>query len=106
MPSSITKSVLTRRAILRQIEASEPTLRQYQVKRIGLFGSFAENRQRSGSDIDLVVEFSKPTFDNFMGLSDYLERLFKRKVDLMTPESLSSYLKPSIEKQTLWHEVR
>ena len=63
---------------------------KYKVKRIGLFGSFAAGKQRKRSDIDFVVEFAEPTFDNFMALHDYLAKLFRRKIDLLTPAGVES----------------
>lgn len=77
---------------------------RYNVKRIGIFGSYAKGQQNKESDIDVLVEFEKPTFDNFMELSFYLEDLFGRKVDLLTPKSLSPYMRPSIEKEVVWCE--
>jgi uncharacterized protein len=53
------------------------------VKRIGIFGSFARGEQKASSDIDILVEFEKPTFRNFMNLSFYLEDLLGREVDLV-----------------------
>jgi len=41
----------------------------FSVRRIGLFGSFARGEQTESSDIDVLVEFEKPTFRNFMDLS-------------------------------------
>jgi len=63
-----------------------------------LFGSFVREEQRSGSDIDVLVEFEQgqKTYDNFMQLSLFLEDLLQRKVELVTPESISPYLKPYI----------
>ena len=60
------------------------------VKRIGLFGSFADGTAREDSDIDILVEFAKADFDNFMNLVFYLEKLFGRKVDILTPEGIRS----------------
>ncbi len=51
----------------------------FAVKRIGLFGSFARGEQKASSDIDILVEFEKPTFRNFMNLSFYLEDLFGQR---------------------------
>ena len=34
--------------------------KEYSVKKIGVFGSVARNEQTRQSDIDLLVEFSKP----------------------------------------------
>ena len=39
---------------------------------------------------DLLVEFEHPTYDGFLGLSRELERLFGRKVEILTPEGLES----------------
>lgn len=77
---------------------------RYSVKRIGIFGSYAKEQQNKESDVDVLVEFEEPTFDNFMELSFYLEELFGRKVDLLTPKSLNPYMRPSVEKEVVWCE--
>ena len=41
----------------------------FSVRRIGIFGSFARGEQKDSSDVDILVEFEKPTFKNFMNLS-------------------------------------
>lgn len=71
------------------------------VKSIGLFGSFATGKQKPASDVDLLVEFSpdQHTFDNFMNLSFLLESLMGRKVELVTPESLSPHIGPHILRE-------
>jgi len=74
------------------------------VKRIGLFGSFARGEQKESSDIDVLVEFEKPTFRNFMDLSFYLEDLFGRKVDLVTVKGLHPRIRPYVEKDVIWSE--
>lgn len=50
------------------------------------------------SDVDILVvcEPDQKTFDNFMNLSLFLESLLNRAVDLITLESLSSYIGPRI----------
>ncbi len=77
---------------------------KYSVKRIGIFGSYAKGQQKEESDVDVLVEFEKPTFDNFMELSFFLEGLFGKKVDLLTPKSLSPYMRPYVEKEVVWCE--
>lgn len=66
-------------------------LRRFGVGQISVFGSFARGDANDESDVDILVEFEpgRKTFDNFMGLADYLEELFGRKVDLLTRESLN-----------------
>lgn len=77
---------------------------RYGVRRIGVFGSYVRGEQKEESDIDVLVEFDEPTFDNFMNLSFYLEELFGRKVDLVTTKGLSPYISPIIEKEVIWCE--
>ena len=77
---------------------------RYGVRRIGVFGSFVRGDQKEESDIDVLVEFDEPTFDNFMNLSFYLEELFGRKVDLVTTKGLSPYIRPIVEKEVIWCE--
>lgn len=77
---------------------------KYDVKRIGIFGSYAKGLQNEQSDVDILVEFEKPSYDNFMDLSFFLEDLFSKKVDLLTPNSLSPFMKTSVEKEVVWCE--
>ena len=81
---------LTRSDILRTLREHDEDLKRFSVRRIGLFGSFAQDRQGPDSDIDFVVEFETPTYDNFYELSVFLERLFARKVEILTPDGVDS----------------
>ena len=85
-----TKKPLTRREILALLRKHQDVLKKYKVKRIGLFGSYAIGKQHKRSDIDFLVEFEEPTFDNFMDICFYLEKLFRRKVDVLTPDAVDS----------------
>jgi predicted nucleotidyltransferase len=76
--------------------------KRFGIKRIGLFGSFARGEQKDASDVDILVEFEEPTFDNFMNLAFFLEDLFSRRVELVTPDSLSPYIAPYVEKEVVW----
>jgi predicted nucleotidyltransferase len=68
----------------------------YYVKKIGIFGSYARNEQSNDSDIDLLVEFSRPVGFKFIDLKDYLESLFQKPIDLVTENALKSYIKDEI----------
>ena len=80
------------------LRGREDKIRSLGVKRLALFGSFARGEQNPDSDIDVLVEFERDqkSFDHFIHLAFFLEELFKRPVELVTPESLSPYLKPHI----------
>jgi len=90
--------VQSREKVLELITEQRPRLRALGVRRLGLFGSFVRGEQRADSDVDLLVEFTpgQKTFDNFMQLAFFLEELFHRRVELVTPESMSPYLRPYI----------
>ena len=68
------------------------------VRRLALFGSVRRDAARVDSDVDLLVEFvsGQKTFDHFIALGDLLERVLGHEVELVTPESLSPFLKPHI----------
>ena len=91
-------SVETKTDLLALVAEQRRQLTRFGVKRLGVFGSFVREQQHDESDIDVLVEFEpgQKTFNNFIHLAFYLEDLFGRKVDLLTPESLSPYLGPQI----------
>ncbi len=61
---------------------------EFGIKRIGIFGSVAKHTEREESDIDLVVEFDRPIGLKFMSLAEYMEKLFGRKVDILTKDGV------------------
>jgi len=92
---------LDRASILSVLEQNRDILRQFGLKRIGLFGSYLKGDSNQDSDIDFIVAFSKTTFDNYMDLKFTLERIFKRKVDLVVEGSLKPALK-YVEKEAAY----
>jgi len=83
--------MLTREEIIRKLQKELPFLKKkYSIKKIGIFGSYASGKQDKGSDIDIIVEFEKPIGLAFMDLADYLEALFKKRVDILTPDGIRS----------------
>ncbi len=91
--------------ILNLLRSHKKELEKFGVKKIGIFGSFIRGEASSGSDVDVVVEFEKgkATFKNFGGLVEYLENLFGRPVDILTPYGIESirieYIKEAIKKE-------
>jgi len=96
------KTDLDRESILETLQEHRESLEGFGVRRIGLFGSFQKGQQTAGSDIDFLVEFApgQKTFSNYLALSRFLEQLFKRDIELLTPESLSPYIGPRILEET------
>ena len=84
--------------VFRTLESNKPALSNFGVSRLGLFGSFVRNQQNENSDIDILVEFTlgKKTANRFLDLAFFLENLFHKKVDLLTPEALTPGMKTRI----------
>lgn len=78
--------------------------KNFGVKKIGIFGSFARGEEKKGSDIDILVEFSegRKTFDNYMELKFFLENLFGRDVDLVTSTSIKPRLRANIRGEVAY----
>ena len=81
----------------------------YDVKTMHLFGSACTDRFNADSDIDILVSFKELSIekytDNYFFLHEELEKLFERKIDLVTENSLSNpYFIESVEetKQLLY----
>lgn len=74
---------------------SQPVLRVY------LFGSFAKEKQRADSDIDLYVEFDPnvPIGLEYVKIYLDLKELTGREVDIVTEKSISKYIKPYVDKE-------
>lgn len=92
--------MVTKNDILLKLKELKPLLyKDYSVKEIGLFGSFSDETFNEDSDIDLLVEFERPIGWRFFSLEIYLEKIFNRKVDLVTRNALKDQIKESILKQ-------
>ena len=90
----------TKNEILSKLKELKPSLhKEFSVKEIGLFGSFSNNSFNENSDIDILVEFEKPIGWKFFSLEIYLEKVFNRKIDLVTKNALKEQIKHSILSQ-------
>jgi predicted nucleotidyltransferase len=75
---------------------------KFGVKSLLLFGSVARNEATAASDVDLLVEFNRPTgYFGLFALQDYLEKLLGCPVDLGTPDSLKPYIKERIQGELI-----
>ncbi|MHB1686211.1 MAG: nucleotidyltransferase family protein [Ignavibacteriaceae bacterium] len=96
---------LSSKDIFKILQSNQNLLKKYRVKKIGLFGSYVRNEASKKSDIDLLVDFEEKTFDNFIELAFELEKIFNRKVDLLTEKGVSPYILPYIKNEVQWYEA-
>ncbi len=93
--------------IFKIIQQNKTKLNQLGVRQIGLFGSQSRGDATAASDLDFLVEFvqGQKNFDNYIDLCFLLEDIFGKKIDLLTPESLSPHLKDQILSEVQYEVI-
>ncbi len=94
----------TKEDVLSTLKDELPNLRkEYKVRTLALFGSYAKGEQREDSDIDMLVEFTEPVgFFDFMRLEFHLTDLLGVKVDLVTPDALRPIMRDDILESAVY----
>ncbi len=90
--------------IISGLQANRKQLKNFGVKKLGLFGSYARNCAGEDSDVDLLVFFEtgKKNLNNLLDTHHFLENLFGHKTELITEESLSHEFKELILKDMIY----
>ncbi len=84
--------------IKNSLAQQKPILKEkYNVKHIGIFGSYIRSQQTQKSDIDILIDYEEvPSLLTLIELEYYLEELLNSKVDLITRKGIKPQLKESI----------
>jgi predicted nucleotidyltransferase len=94
--------MLSTKDLTNTLKKNESKLKALHVKQLFVFGSFAKGSAKPGSDIDFLVEFSKPvSMFEFLDLKYFLEDIFSSEVDLATEKALHPRLKDHILKEAI-----
>ena len=56
---------------------------KFGVEEIAIFGSYARSEQREDSDIDFLVQLKEPKLASLVGVMEFLEGKFKRRIDIV-----------------------
>lgn len=78
---------------------------QFQLDKMGLFGSFTSNQHTSNSNIDLIVEFkpnTKNIYEKKSQLRQLISNIFNRDVDICTEKYIKPYFKSQILKSAIY----
>ncbi len=80
--------------IKKQLKKLSPYLkREYQIRSLGIFGSYAKGSNTKKSDIDILVKFSKgKSLIEIIRIERELSEILGLKVDMLTEQSISTYL--------------
>lgn len=95
---------------MQQLAAIQNTLKQlkpelvskYHVSSLGLFGSVVRNDFTTKSDIDIVVDFSRPIGIAFIDLANELELKLHRKIDLVSRKGIKPAYLRQIEQEIVY----
>jgi len=84
-----------------KIEAIKDYFKNRPVLKAYLFGSYVNGKATNKSDIDILVDldYSQRIGLGFVQMQIDLENLLKTKVDLVSSNSLSKYIKPYIDQE-------
>ncbi|MCL6478755.1 MAG: nucleotidyltransferase family protein [Peptococcaceae bacterium] len=84
---------------MKKLRDQKPLLReQYGVNSFGIFGSYVRGEQNKKSDVDILIDLSRPiSLFGLIDLEDQLSKLIGKKVDLV----LKDELKPRIGERIL-----
>ena len=85
-----------------KIKSIIKVLKKYNVKKAGIFGSYARGEQKKNSDVDIIIQAPKDMGIEFVRLNYDLEDALNEKVDLITYNSIH----PLIKERILNEEVR
>ncbi len=90
--------------IMTTLRAELPMMKShFGVEEIGLFGSYARNEGHENSDIDVLVKFREPALKPLIGLLDFLENRFNKKVDIVTDgKQLSERFRTMIKTEIIY----
>lgn len=95
--------ILLKDRVNKNLERIKPQIieimKKNKIKRAGIFGSFARGEEKKNSDIDILIQPTKNTGFGFAGIELELEKKLRRKVDLVSYNGISPYLKDRILSQ-------
>lgn len=78
-------------------QKTTPFFEEYGITYAALFGSYARGQEKNDSDIDLLIRLGRPMgMFAYMRFINDLEKSLKKKVDVVTEQSLNKFVKPYI----------
>ena len=93
---------LERETILQRLRELKPALvRQFPLRRLALFGSFARGDATPKSDIDILVDVEPSIGLDFVTLADQLESLLGHEIDLVSRRAVKPMLWKQIEAELI-----
>jgi len=93
---------MTREEVQRLIQGQRQVLQEMGVRSLAVFGSVVQGTSGPDSDVDFLVEFSRPVgLFEFIRLKDTLEGILGSPVDLVTPDALREPMRPIVLQEAV-----
>jgi len=102
MKKQNSKTTWESQTIRQALEKHREELQRRGVCKIGLLGSYRQDRSTLGSDMNFLVVLEKPSFDTYMDVKFFLEDLFGCAVDLVLEETIKPRLRPYILEEVFY----
>ena len=84
-------------------EHKEELKNRFGVEKIGLFGSYARDEETKNSDIDFVVELSKPDLFLLVAVKNFLSEILDAEVDIVRyRERMNNLLRKRIQSDAIY----
>ena len=81
-------------------------LEKYNIKRAGIYGSYARGEADKSSDIDIVVELNKKSLFELVGVKQDIEEATGLKVDITTYNGLDNSRREGFKERVLQEEEK
>jgi predicted nucleotidyltransferase len=75
---------------------------EYGISRMAVFGSISRGDETPESDVDLLVEFSRPVGIEFIDLGNTLEKELGRRVDVVSRGGIKDKYFKEIERDIVY----
>ena len=90
-------------SIKNSLSALKPEMQQrFFVNSIGLFGSVVRDDFKLSSDVDIIVDFTRPVGIEFVDLANFIESKLNRKIDLVSRNGVKKKYFKQIESQIVY----
>ena len=81
----------------------EDNKEKYHLIKIGIFGSYAKNKENENSDIDVVVQLLNQDLFELIGIKQELEQKFHKNIDIVSyREKMNAFLRDRINNEAIY----
>lgn len=92
---------MTRAELLEKLRDLKPWLEEQGIVNVRLFGSYARDEAGPDSDVDLLVDMTKPLGLRFFGIEEDLSRALGARVEMGTARAMTQRVRGHAESQAI-----